>query len=116
MSCSTRRTTSILSIIEVMETPQQPNSPLAPGRVERSLLTIDSSIRNGQFVYAIRETHKLLAELKRGEITAGDATASLISSLKRTSLFLKPMTAAYAQNQCSIGLIREKQCKTRPQT
>lgn len=83
------------------------------GRIERSLLTIDSSIRNGQFVYALRETNKLMAEIRRGEVQAGDAKAALLSSLNRTGLFLKPMVAAYSQNQCSIGIARRSECQTK---
>jgi hypothetical protein len=75
------------------------------GQVERSLLTVDSAIRNGQFVYALRETNKLLGELTRGEASAGDQTPDVMASVKRTSLFLKPMVEAYAQNQRSIGLL-----------
>lgn len=81
------------------------------GKIERSLLIIDSAIRNGQFLYAFRETNKLLSDLGKKTLTAGDNTQDLMSSLKRTSLFLRPMVDAYSQNQCSLGIIRRKICK-----
>jgi len=86
-------------------------STVSQWKVERSLLTIDSSIRNGQFVYALRETNKLLSELKRGDLSVGEKTDPLIKTLKMTSVFLKPMVAAYSQNQCSLGIIKNKYAK-----
>lgn len=82
-----------------------------------ALLKIDSSVRNGQLVYAYRQTCKLYSDLKKGDhdVGQGDIEA-LLSSVKRTILMLKPVIAAYAQNQTSIEIIRRSgQCrKTQP--
>jgi hypothetical protein len=96
-----------------METPPNKTISRSIDRVEALLLTIDASIRNGKFVDALRTTNKLAAELNRGELSAGENTSDLICSLKRTRMFLMPIIDAYAQNQHSIGLLKEKICKTK---
>ena len=85
--------------------------------VFQSLLKVDSSIRNGQFVYANREANKLFAELERGEYDIDqDQVESLLSSIKRTILFLRPMVDVHAQNQSSIDMTRKMlACKTKTQ-
>ncbi len=78
-------------------------------KIERSLLTIDSSIRSGQFVYALRENNKLLSEL----IKENNSTKfnELILSLKKTGLYLKNLISPYSQNQHSINIIRSIKCQ-----
>ena len=79
----------------------------SPDIILHSLMKIDSSIRNGQFIYAKREANKLLAELNREEYNIDTCDAKMLySSLKRTVLFLSPMIKIYAQNQTSLGIIR----------
>lgn len=76
--------------------------------IDRSLMKIDSCLRNGQFVYAHRESNKLMAELSRKEYDISTETCDLLKdSIKRTILFLKPMIEPYSQNQKSIGIIRK---------
>lgn len=68
---------------------------------------MDSSIRNGQFVYANREAKKLLAEISRGDVyVPQEIAAQVASSIKRTILFLKPMVDVYSQNTSTIDLVR----------
>jgi len=79
-----------------------------------ALLKIDSSIRNGQLVYAYRQASKLLADLRSGNCDV-DITVrqQLLSSVKRTVLFLKPLISPYAQNQSSIDIVRRScQCQS----
>jgi hypothetical protein len=87
------------------------NQP-AQDRLSNSLAKIDSSIRNGQFIYANREANKLLSEIKNGKIDVGKEYADrLLSSLKRTILFLRPIVDVYSQNQSSIEIARRIQCQ-----
>jgi hypothetical protein len=89
------------------------NEKKHPDYVIRSLMKVDSSIRNGQFLYAHREANKLLAELIRKEYDIEDDLINEIeSSIKRTILFLRPVIAAYAQNQSSLDIVkRSSKCK-----
>jgi len=71
-------------------------------------MKVDSSIRNGQFLYAYREAHKLVAELARGEYDIGEKNITeMVASIKRTILFLHPMVKAYSQNQSSLNIVRK---------
>jgi 3-methyladenine DNA glycosylase Tag len=84
------------------------NSKKHKDHIIRSLTKIDASIRNGQFVYAHRESNKLLSELKKNQYEMnGDVLAMLQSSLKRTILFIHPIIEAYAQNQKSLDIVRK---------
>lgn len=91
------------------------NQKQHPDCILRSLMKIDSSIRNGQIVYAHRETNKLLAELRRKEYDIeSNVEHSLECSIKRTILFLQPIVAAYSQNQSSLDIVRKSsQCKNK---
>ena len=64
---------------------------------------------------ANREANKLFAELDRGEYDIDqEQTKSLLSSIKRTILFLRPMVDVHAQNQSSIDMARRMlACKTK---
>lgn len=81
------------------------NSKKHTDYITRSLTKIDASIRNGQFVYAHRESSKLLSELKKHEYEIeADISEKLQASLKRTILFIHPVIEAYSQNQKSLDL------------
>jgi len=84
------------------------NQKISSNRALSSLLKIDSSIRNGQLVYAYRQVNKLLSDLYSGN---HDVDPSIIEALavsvKRTALLLKPFIASYSQNQSSIDLLRK---------
>lgn len=85
----------------------QPNPPNNSDRIIRSLLVVDSAIRNGQFLYAHRENQKLLSEILRCEY--GDDHSrfdELVSSIKMTSLLLKPIIRMYSQNRTSLDIAR----------
>jgi len=80
---------------------------LRANRTFSSLMKIDSSIRNGQIVYAYRQSTKLLADLHGGNHDVDpSAIEPLTASVKRTVMFLKPLIASYAQNQSSIDILR----------
>jgi hypothetical protein len=89
------------------------NTKKHPDHIIRSLMKIDSSIRSGQFLYAHRESNKLLAELMRKEYDIEEnMIGEITSSIKRTILFLHPVIAAYAQNQASLDIARKyAKCK-----
>ena len=84
-----------------------------PSGVSLSLMKIDSSIRNGQFLSAHRELHKLYAELVRGEYGDIGREDILLSSLRKTDIFIQPMVKAYSQNQASIDIARRLTCQTK---
>lgn len=78
-----------------------------PDGIVRALMRVDSSIRNGQFLYAYREANKLLAEATRGEYSIEkEEQEAIVSSIKRTILFLRPIIESYAQNQASLDIAR----------
>lgn len=82
--------------------------------VLNALMKIDSSIRNGQFLYAHREIHKLYSELKRGEYGKAMVNETLMSSLRKTDMFLNPMVRAFSQNQASMDIARRTlKCPTK---
>ena len=85
------------------------------GGIIVSLSTIDSAIRNGHFLYAYRETNKLFSEVSRGEYDTEHDLGELLSSIRMTVLFLKPIIRAYAQNQASLDIARRTmKCKAKP--
>ena len=87
--------------------PLKQNTDENLGKIINSLVKIDSSIRNGQFLYAHREINKLLAEITRGEYNINqNNTIAIVASIKRTILFLRPMVKAYSQNQTSLDIVR----------
>jgi len=81
----------------------------------RSLLVIDSSVRNGQFLYAHREIRKLLAEIARGEYDTDADLGQVVSSLKMTELLMKPVLRVYSQNQATLDVARRVLgCRNKP--
>ena len=70
-------------------------------------MKIDSCIRNGQFIYAHRESNKLLSEINRKEYDLSeDVSGLLVASIKRTTLFLKLFIEIYSQNQKSLDIAK----------
>jgi len=77
-------------------------------KIIRDLLAIDSSIRNGQFLYAHREANKLLSEINRNEYEIDPQNSDLLQlSIKRTILFLRPLVKIYSLNQTSLDIARK---------
>jgi hypothetical protein len=75
----------------------QINQPkTSSNRTLNSLLKIDSSIRNGQLVYAYRQVNKLLSDLYSGNHDVDPSVIeALAASVKRTVLLLKPFISSY---------------------
>jgi len=86
---------------------EKSNTKKNKDNISRSLMKIDSCIRNGQFIYAHRESNKLLSEINRKEYDLSeDVSGLLVASIKRTTLFLKLFIEIYSQNQKSLDIAK----------